>query len=146
MTHSPTFCLTAAGAFFLVGLVTGAWKYACIHRSPEATAPFYVDTAHRASLLYAFACALLGELCSRSAWSNTTNLVAAIAVIAFFALAVLGYIVHGVLDDTDNQLRKPHRLGKGTVPPGQVLGFMFALMAVELGGFAVIFAGFLSAV
>jgi hypothetical protein len=143
MTHSPTFCLVAAGAFFLVGLLTGAWKYWCIHRSPEAAAPFYVDTAHRASLLYAFACALLAELCGRSAWSNTTNLVAAAAVIAFFALAVLGYIIHGALNDTDNQLRKPHRLGKGTVPPGQVLGFMFALMAVEIGGFLVIFAGFL---
>lgn len=145
MTQSSTFCLISAGAFFLVGLLSGVWKYACIFRSPEARAPFYVDTAHRASLLYAFACALTGELCRRSAWSDRTNLVAAVALVAFFALAVLGYLVHGALDDTDNQLRRPHRLGRGTVSPASVLAFMIALIAAEVGGFTVIFAGFLAA-
>jgi hypothetical protein len=144
MTHPATFCLISAGAFLLTGLVTGAWKYACILRSPEARAPFYVDTAHRASLLYAFACALLAELCERSAWSRAVNLAAAVAVITFFALAVLGYVVHGVLRDTDNQLQRPHQLGKRTVPSGQVLGFMVLLMTAEIGGFLVIFAGYLA--
>ncbi len=144
MTHPATFCLISAGAFFLTGLVTGAWKYACILRSPEARAPFYVDTAHRAALLYAFACALLGELCARSAFSPAVNLIAAIAVIAFFAFAVLGYVVHGALDDTDNQLRRPHRLGEGTASNASVLAFMLALMAVEIGGFLVIFVGYLA--
>lgn len=144
MTHSATFCLAGAGAFFLVGLLAGIWKYACIHRSPEARAPFYVDTAHRAALLYAFACALTGELCRRSAWPDRVNLVAAVALIAFFALAVLGYLVHGALGDTDNQLRRPHRLGKGTISPAAMLAFMVALIVAEVGGFAVIFAGFLA--
>jgi hypothetical protein len=144
MTHSATFCLISAGAFFLVGLLAGVWKYACIFRSAEARAPFYVDTAHRASLLYAFACALTGELCGKSAWPDPINLVASVALIAFFALAVLGYVVHGVLGDTDNQLRRPHQLGRGTVPPASMLAFMIALIAVELGGFAVIFTGFLA--
>lgn len=145
MTQSATFCLISAGAFFLVGLLSGVWKYACIYRSPDATAPFYVDTAHRASLLYAFACALTGELCGRSAWPDRINLVAAIVLIAFFALAVLGYLVHGALNDTDNQLRRPHKLGRGTVAPASVLAFMIALVVAEVGGFAVIFAGFLVA-
>ena len=144
MTHSATFCLTSAGAFLLLGLLCGAWKYAAIHRSAEAQAPAYVDIAHRASLLYAFACMLLGELCARSVWSEAVNLSAAIALVFFFAVSVLGYVVHGWLGDTDNQLRRPHRLGKGTVSPAAMLAFMLALIAVEIGGFLVIFTGFLA--
>lgn len=72
------------------------------------------------------------------------NLVAAIALVAFFALAVLGYVVHGLLGDTDNQLRRPHQLGRGTISAGSMLAFMLALSAVELGGFTTIFAGFLA--
>lgn len=146
MTHSATFCLTSAGAFLLVGLCCGAWKYAAIHRSAEARAPVYVDIAHRASLLYAFACMLLGELCARSAWSNGVNLLASVALVLFFAVSVLGYVVHGWLGDTDNQLRRPHRLGKGTVSPAAMLAFMLALIGVEIGGFVVIFAGFLAGI
>ena len=52
MIHATTFCLVTAGAFFSVGLAAGTWKYVCIHRSPEGRAPFYVDTAHRAALMY----------------------------------------------------------------------------------------------
>ena len=49
----------AAGVFFLVGLLTGAWKYRAMMRSERAVAPTYVDVAHRASLLYSFAALLL---------------------------------------------------------------------------------------
>jgi hypothetical protein len=144
MTASD-FCLVSAGAFFLVGLLTGAWKYACITRSADAKAPFYVDTAHRASLLYAFACVLLGELSKRSAWTNGVNLAASGVLIFFFAASVLGYIVHGALRDTDNQLQRPHRLGRRTLPAGAMLGFMALLMLGEIGGFVVLFSGFLAA-
>lgn len=139
------FCLVSAGGFFLVGLLAGAWKYACIARSAEAKAPFYVDTAHRASLLYAFACALIGELCKRSAWSNGVNLAASAVLVSFFAAAVLGYVVHGALRDTDNQLQRPHRLGRRTIPAGAMLGFMMLLTLAEIGGFVVVFSGYLAA-
>jgi hypothetical protein len=142
--NAVNLCLIGAGAFFFTGLATGAWKYAFITRTPEARAPFYVDTAHRASLLYAFACALLAEFCQRSAWSNAVNLLASALLLAFFAVTVFGYIVHGALQDTDNQLQRPHRLGRGTIPPGAMLAFMFSLMAAELGGFLVLFAGVLA--
>ena len=66
---APRFCLDSAGIFFLTGLLTGAWKYLHILRSAEGRAPPYVDVAHRASLLYAFACALLATFCERSAYS-----------------------------------------------------------------------------
>ncbi len=139
------FCLISAGGFFLVGLLAGAWKYACIARSAEAKAPFYVDTAHRASLLYSFACALLAELCKRNAWSNGVNLAASIVLILFFAASVLGYVVHGALRDTENQLERPHRLGRRTIPAGLMLGFMSLLIVAEVGGFVVLFSGYVAA-
>jgi len=142
---STTFCLASAGGFFLVGLVTGTWKYACIATSAEARAPFYVDTAHRASLLYAFACALLAQLTARNAWPDGATLAAAILLVGFFAVSVFGYIVHGALRDTDNQLARPHRLGRRTVAPAAMLTFMVSLAVVEIAGFAVIFSGYLMA-
>jgi hypothetical protein len=140
-TNAETFCLISAALFFLTGLLSGTWKYACIARDPTGQAPVYVDTAHRASLLYAFACALLGQLCRRSAWSNGVNLAAAVALVSFFAASVLGYLVHGYLRDTDNQLRRPHRLGRFILPPFVLGTFMAGLIAAELGGFLVLFAG-----
>jgi hypothetical protein len=141
---SATFCLASAGVFFLVGLATGTWKYACIATSAEARAPLYVDTAHRSSLMYAFACGLLSQLAARSAWPDRVNLAAAVLLVVFFAAAVVGYVVHGALRDTDNQLARPHRLGTRTVAPGAMLAFMVALAVIEIGGFTVIFAGFLA--
>jgi hypothetical protein len=145
VTHAHQFCLVSAGAFFLVGLLAGAWKYAWIARTADgvASAPVYVDVAHRASLLYAFACMLLGELCARSAWSDTVDLIAAIVLVALFAAAVAGYVVHGVLRDTDNQLRRPHQLGKRTVRPAYISAFMIVLTVGEIGAFVTLFAGVL---
>jgi hypothetical protein len=138
-------CVVSAGVFFMAGLLTGAWKYFHIARSPTATAPVYVDIAHRAALLYSFAALLLAVFAALSAWSATVNLVAAALPLAFFAFAIGGYLVHGVLRDTDNQLLKPHRLGSATIHPAVMTGFMWALMAAEIGGFAVLFAGTLQA-
>jgi len=54
MTGADELARFACGAFFLVGLVTGVWKYRGMATSAEAVAPVYVDIAHRASLMYAF--------------------------------------------------------------------------------------------
>jgi len=142
---AATFCLTSAAAFFLVGLATGAWKYVCIATTAAARAPFYVDTAHHASLLYAFACGLLSQLVAHSAWSSAVNIAAAAVLIVFFAVSVLGYIVHGALRDTDNQLARPHRLGARTISSAAMVIFMVALMIAEIGGFTLIFLGYLAA-
>jgi hypothetical protein len=135
------FCFACAGAFFLIGLVTGVWKYAHTLTSPDARAPVYVDTAHRASLLYAFACALLAQLAERSAWRDAVNLAAAVVLVVFFAASVLAYVVHGKLRDTDNQLQRPHRLGSRIIPNGDMLAFMVALSLGEIGGFLVLWSG-----
>lgn len=141
---AETFCLASAGGFFLIGLLAGTWKYHAIATTADARAPVYVDIAHRASLQYAFACALMAQLAARGAWSNATNLAASIVLVVFFASAVAGYIVHGMLRDTDNQLRRPHVLGRRTIPPGVMRGFMTTLTVAEVAGFAVLFAGFIA--
>jgi len=130
-------CVVSAGVFFLAALLTGAWKYFHIARSAQAVAPVYVDIAHRAALMYSFAALLLAVFTGLSTWSATVNLVAAALPLAFFAFAIGGYIVHGILRDTDNQFLKPH--------PALMAAFMWALMAAEIGGFAVLFAGTLKA-
>jgi len=142
---AETFCFASAGAFFFTGLLAGIWKYHAIATSPDARAPVYVDIAHRTALQYAFACALMAQLAARGAWSNATNLAASITLVAFFASAVIGYVVHGALRDTDNQLRRPHVLGRRTVSSGAMRGFMILLATAEVAGFAVLFSGFLAA-
>lgn len=138
-------CIVASGGFFLAALLTGAWKYFEIARSPTATAPVYVDIAHRAALLYSFAALLLAVFAHLSVWPATVDLVASALPLAFFALAIGGYVVHGLLRDTDNQFLKPHRLGGAELHPALLTGFMWVLMAAEIGGFAVLFAGALRA-
>ena len=66
-------------------------------------------------------------------------------LVLFFAATVLAYVVHGALRDTDNQLRRPHRLGRRTIPAGVMLTFMTSLVLAEIGAFAVVFSGFLAA-
>lgn len=134
-------CIVAGGVFFLAGLLTGAWKYVHMARSAAAQAPVYVDIAHRASLLYSFAALLLAQFAALSALPPGVNLWAAAVPLAFFAAAIASYVAHGALNDTDNQLRAPHRLGRIALPRGALHGFMWLLVAGEIGGFAVLFAG-----
>jgi hypothetical protein len=135
--------LIAAGIFFSSGLLTGAWKYFHIARSANAQAPVYVDIAHRTSLFYSFAALLVAQFAALSAFSPQVNLWAAAVPLAFFGAAIGGYIIHGLLNDTDNQFRAPHKVGAMALPKGGLHGFMWLLMLGEIGGFAVLFAGFL---
>jgi hypothetical protein len=141
MQTAETFAILAAGGFFLVGLLTGVWKYQQIHTREEAEAHPYVNIAHRTALLYAFACLLLAQFARLSVLSDLVNTIAVAVQVVFFAAAVLSYVVHGWLADTDNQLRKPHQIGKGTLPGGLMLMFMWALIVGEIGGFLVLFYG-----
>lgn len=135
----------ACGGLFLTGLGTGLWKYRAMITSADGTAPVYVDICHRASLMYAFACLVLVEFARVSAWPNSVNLLAVAFPVLFFALAVAGYAVHGTLNDTDNQLRRPHRLGRRSVHGGAISLFIYALALGEIGGFLVLLAGYASA-
>lgn len=128
--------LLAAGLIFLLALVLGVWKYRGMASSPDGLAHPYVDTAHRAALLYSFATLLIAVFVELSGWSEAVDLVAAFALILFFVGAIVGYIIHGIREDTDNQFRDP--------VPG-THAFMWALIVAEIGGFAVLLAGFLDA-
>lgn len=64
----------------------------------------------------------------------SVELPALLAPVSFFALAVGTYAIHGVLNDTGNQPRRPHRLGKQTLPGWLTPAFMVLLIAAELGG------------
>jgi hypothetical protein len=145
LSAAAQLALVAAGLFFLAGLLTGVWKYAHIARRADAQAPAYVDIAHRASLLYAFAALLLAQFAQLSAWSAAVNLWATALPLAFFAMAIGGYTVHGWLDDTDNQFRRPQRIGRLPLPRHALLAFMVLLVIAEIGGFVVLFAGLLRA-
>lgn len=143
LTPAVRLALTAAGSFFLAGLLAGVWKYVHIARSNTAQAPVYVDIAHRSSLLYSFAALLLAQFAALSAWSQAINLWATAVPLAFFAAAIVGYVVHGGLGDTDNQFRRPHRIGPLRLPHHGLLAFMILLAAGEIGGFLVLFVGVL---
>ena len=129
--------LAAAGIMFLWALGLGVVKYRQMATSPDALAHPYIDTAHRAALLYSFATLLVAVFVELSSWSELVDLLAAGALVFFFAAAVVTYMVHGLRRDTDNQLREP-------VVPG-THAFMYALIVAEIGGFLVLLAGFADA-
>lgn len=146
MEASEQISIVAAGAFFLTALLTGVWKYLQIRASDTASAHPYVDIAHRASLMYSFAALLLAHFASLSQLSPGVEFWAVTFPLLYFASAILTYIAHGALRDTDNQLRKPYKLGETPLPTLFIVGYMWTLIAAEIGGFSVLFYGVLTAI
>lgn len=126
--------LLAAALMFLLALLLGVWKYRQMSEAADGLAHPYVDTAHRAALLYSFALLLVATFVELSGWGSAVNLIAAGAMTFYFFAAVVGYAIHGRRRDTDNQFRDPVA---GTHP------FMISLIAAEIGGWLVLIAGFL---
>jgi hypothetical protein len=126
--------LLAAALMFLLALLLGIWKYRQMSAADNGLAHPYVDTAHRAALLYSFALLLVATFVELSGWGTAVNLIAAGAMAFYFFAAVVGYIVHGWRRDTDNQFRDP---------VGGTHQFMIALIVSEIGGWLVLVAGFL---
>lgn len=145
MEPAVKLAVLASGIFFLAALLLGTWKYVQMRSSPEALAHPYVDTAHRAALLYSFAGLLLARFAELAELSATVEVIAVAMPLLFFGGAITSYAVHGWLRDTDNQFRQPHVLGLGIVPPAAMSTFMWALVVAEIGGFVILFAGFVSA-
>ena len=128
--------LLAAGLIFLLALVLGVWKYRQMATSENHLAHPYVDIAHRAALLYSFATLLVAGFVVLSAWPTWVNLTAAMVLVLFFVVAIGSYIEHGARRDTTNQFERP--------TAGLHAG-MVALIVGEIGGFAVLLAGFIAA-
>lgn len=131
----------SCGGFFLTGLVTGVWKYRAMITDADGQAPTYVDICHRAALMYAFGSLVLAEFARLSAWPAMVDFIAVAVTVLFFAGAVASYAVHGLLRDTDNQLRRPHQLGGRNVHSGLVSASVYALAVGEIGGFLILLTG-----
>ena len=127
--------LAASGLFLLAGMLTGVLKYQRTMTSAEHRAPVYVDIAHRASLLYSFAALVIAKLLEYSPYSARVQMVAASVPLAFFAITIAGYTAEGLMNRTENLFRERNFT---------TTWYMYALIAGEISGFAIILWGFLS--
>ena len=134
MTVEIKLTLVALGFFFLTALLTGVWKYRHMITSPTHLAPPYVDIAHKAALHYSFAILIVMQFEEVSGLGTSLNLLCASLIIGFFAIATATYIQLGIANKTDNQFK--------TRNFGTTFG-TWMLIAAELGGFLVLFGGFL---
>lgn len=130
-----------SGLYLWVGMLTGLWKYWQIQKSAQARAHYYVDIAHRSSLLYAPATLILAVLAFFSIWSDSLNLFFVVINLFFFSFSILSYVLHGFLQDTQNQFRQPHQLGKRSITPWMMKVAMWALVVAELGATAALLLG-----
>ena len=130
-----------SGIFLWVGMLTGVWKYLQIRNSAQSRAHYYVDIAHRSSLLYAPAALILAVMAYYSQFSETINLICVILNLAFFSFSIGAYILHGMLKDTTNQFKKPHQLGKVQLPGILMTLAMIGLIVAELGGTGILLWG-----
>lgn len=132
---APVIAISCAGLFFMTGLLTGSWKFSCMMKNHDFKAPYYVDIAHRAALLYSFAAIIIAVFSYFSVFLDWVNTLATIAPLLFFAIAIINYIKLGIENKTDNQLRDSEN------PAGDKI-IMGSLMIAEIGGFFVLLMGF----
>lgn len=129
--------VAAAGVLLLVGMVMGVVKWRQMLTSPIHQAHPYVDIAHRAALMYAFASLVLAALVVPGWLPLRVAVAAVVGPEIFFAAAVATYIRLGVAARTENQFTR-----RGfTTTTGMLL-----LSAAEIGGTVVALAGFVASV
>ena len=107
-----------------------------MRQHPRAEAPHYVNTAHRAALMYAFSAQLLAVFAAISAFSNLVNTIAVIPPLLFFGIAIIHYVQLGLTTDSNNSLRDSPDKAKDYL-------ILNILAVSEVGGFSVLFLGFL---
>ena len=130
-----------SGVYLWLGMLTGVWKYWQIRHSTQARAHYYVDIAHRSSLLYASATLILAVLAEFSIWSETWNLIFVMINLVFFSASILSYALHGYLKDTTNQFKQPHRLGQYSLPKILMRMLMILLVVGEVGATSILLIG-----
>ncbi|AYO54597.1 hypothetical protein [Acinetobacter wuhouensis] len=141
LTLAVKLALLFSGIFLFVGMLTGVWKYVQISQSELARAHYYVDIAHRSSLLYAPATLILAVMAYFSSWSEKVNLFFIITNLIFFSFSIASYVLHGWLKDTSNQFRQPHQLGKIQLPKIILRIAMILLVIGEIGATAGLLLG-----
>lgn len=130
-----------SGIFLWIGMLTGVWKYWQIRQSPQSRAHYYVDIAHRSSLLYAPATLILAVLAYCSVLPGEVDLICVLVNIGFFSFSIAAYMLHGFLQDTTNQFKQPHQLGKFHLPESLMTLAMLGLIIAELGGTGILLYG-----
>lgn len=141
LTSATELAIIFSGIFLWVGMITGVWKYYQIRNTELARAHYYVDIAHRSSLLYAAASLILAALSFFTSLSDALSLFCVIANLFFFSMSILVYIIHGMLKDMTNQFKQPHKLGQWSIPRWCMTFLMLNLIIVELGATTVLLLG-----
>ena len=141
LTQATELSIIFSGIFLWVGMLTGVWKYYQIRKTELARAHYYVDIAHRSSLLYAAASLILAALSYFTSLSDSLSLFCVVANLFFFSMSILVYIIHGMLKDTTNQFKQPHKLGQWSIPRWCMTFLMLSLIMVELGATAILLLG-----
>ena len=141
LTIATQWAIVFSGIFLWVGMLTGVWKYYQIRHTERARAHYYVDIAHRSSLLYAAASLILAALSHFTVLSHLVALLCVLANLFFFTFAILSYILHGLLQDTTNQFKQPHQIATRTLPSWCMSLAMLLLIVAELGGTSVLLLG-----
>lgn len=134
MTLAVKICLLFSGLFLLAGMCIGILKYRFTMQSTEHRAPIYIDIAHRAALLYSFAALVMAKLIEFSPYSQTVQLIIAGVPLIFFALTIIQYVKLGLKRQEQTQFSEKNFV---------TTWFMYALIAGEIGGVALILLGFI---
>lgn len=138
---SVRLAIVFSAIYLWVGMLTGVWKYVQISRSSQARAHYYVDIAHRSSLLYAPATLILAVMAYFSIWHSQINLICIVINLIFFSFSILSYILHGILQDTTNQFKQPHQLGQYSLPKILMRMLMILLVVGEVGATSILLMG-----
>lgn len=141
LDQSVSLAIIFSGIFLWVGMLTGVWKYYQISHSDHARAHYYVDIAHRSSLLYAPASLIIAVLAFFSVWAEGLNLIFVLINLFFFSFSILSYVLHGWLKDTTNQFKQPHQMGRWHLPKWMLSSAMIFLVIGELGATAGLLLG-----
>lgn len=127
--------LLASGLLLLAGMLIGLVKHQQMLKSADHLAPAYIDIAHRAAFLYSFAMLVIAKLLEYSPYSESVQLISMSAVLIFFAVTIVGYFSHGIINKTDNLFRERNF---------STTWYVYMLAAGEIGGLSVIIWGFIS--
>ncbi len=141
LTRSVAWAVVFSGVFLWVGMFTGVWKYYQIRHSEQARAHYYVDIAHRSSLLYAPASLIIAVLAYFSVWSEWLNFIFVLINLFFFSFSILSYVLHGWLKDTTNQFKQPHQMGRWHLPKWMLSSAMILLVIGEVAATAGLLLG-----
>ena len=126
--------LLSSGIFLLFGMVSGVVKYQFIMASQDSRAPVYIDITHRASFLYSFAALVIAKLLEFSPYTVLIKLFISVIPLAFFTLTIMGYLIIGLKNRTDNMFRTKNFI---------TTWFMYLLIVGEIGGMILIIWGFI---